>query len=56
MVRRGFHSGLWILIVLMMVVGTAVLYRYALPRPPSGWLAVLPGSILSTALWTLARR
>lgn len=44
----------WFLIVLMMVAGTGLLYRYALPRPPSGWLAVLPGSILATALWTLA--
>ena len=43
----------WLLIVVMMMGGTALLYRYAPPRRPSGWLAVLPGSVLATAMWTL---
>ena len=44
----------WLLIAVLMVGGTALLYRYAPPRRPGGWLAVLPGSVVATVIWTLA--
>ena len=44
----------WLLIVVLMVGGTSLLYRYAPPRRPTSWLAVLPGALLATIVWTLA--
>lgn len=46
-----FGNARWLLIAVGMSGGVALLYRYAPPRRPLSWLAVLPGVVAATGLW-----
>lgn len=46
-----FSNTRWLAVGLAMLGTTAALYRYAPPRRPETWLAVLPGAGLATLLW-----
>ena len=47
----NFANLRWGLIAAVAVVGTTALYRLAPPDRPPTWRAVLPGSLIATALW-----
>lgn len=46
-----FSNTRWLAVGLGMLGATSLLYRYAPPRRPETWLAVLPGAVLATVLW-----
>jgi membrane protein len=46
-----FSNTRWLAVGLGMLGATSLLYRYAPPRRPETWLAVVPGAVLATVLW-----
>lgn len=44
----------WPALALAMIAGTALIYRYAPARPPTGWRWVSWGSVVAAALWLAA--
>lgn len=46
-----FGNARWLLIAVGMSGGVALLYRFAPPRRPESWLAVVPGVVTATLLW-----
>lgn len=46
-----FSNTRWLAVGLAVLGTTALLYRYAPPRRPETWMAVLPGAVIATLLW-----
>ena len=54
LVWTAVRVGAWLLILLVVSIGSAGLYRYAPARRPARWLWVAPGAIASALLWLTA--
>jgi membrane protein len=51
MLERTFGALRWVLLLVMLVVAMAVLYRYAPDRDEPRWSWVSPGALVAAALW-----
>jgi membrane protein len=49
-----FGNFRWILVGAMFALLAGLLYRYAPPQRPRGWVRLLPGMLAATAIWTVA--
>ncbi len=54
LVWTAVRVGAWLLLLLVVSIGSAGLYRYAPARRPARWLWVTPGAIASALLWLAA--
>ncbi len=54
LVWTAVRLGAWLLILMVVSIGSAGLYRYAPARRPARWLWVAPGAVASALLWLAA--